>query len=391
MKPKPYWIFLFALALFARALAGSGRPEIRFNPPDFVYLYEANGGKGYYDAMLHFIGFVNRGKGEVTLESATIDVVKEGRVLQRIFLDRKDLDEAAAKGSRIQANGLLKLYDVYFRSCLFLGEAARLSPTRALAPGASLISMRNYVTVRGTPDHFHVILRYKSGAQTVREVSAGLRAVMYEQANRLVFPVKGAWWVGGGSDPHSDHRWMTCEEFALDLGQVDREGATHGGDGTRLEDYYCFGREAMAAADGEVVAARDDLPDETSFLRRPSESQDEYLERSAAFQAELVKKDVYLALGNYVVIRHPGDEYSCYAHLKSKSVRVRKGDAVRQGQVIGKVGQSGNSTEPHLHFQVNDGPDPLYSRSKPVKFSNLRLFENPCDSFLHDGFLVRAE
>lgn len=391
MNSKKQLFFLFVLVLGPLLFPGESGPLIRFNPTDHVYLYEASGGKGYYDAMLHFIGFINSDEGDITVEGATIDAVKEGRVLQRVFLDERDLEEAAAKGSQLQSGGLLKLYDLYFRARTFLGETVALSPNRTLAPGTALISMRNYVTVRGVPDHFLVTLRYKSSDLAMREVSARLRAVRYVQANRMVFPVKGAWWVAGGADPHSDHRWMTCEEFALDLGQVDRKGATHAGDGTRLEDYYCFGQKVVAVADGEVVAVWNNRPDERSFMRRPGESQEDYLERSRTFQMEFLKSDVYLALGNTIVVRHPGDEYSCYAHLRKGSIRVSKGDAVRQGQLIGEVGQSGNSTEPHLHFQVNDGPDPLYSRSKPVTFFNLRLFEDVYDSCIRAGDLVNAD
>jgi len=73
------------------------------------------------------------------------------------------------------------------------------------------------------------------------------------------------------------------------------------------------------------------------------------------------------------VIRHGEGEFSLYAHLKTGSVRVRAGDAVRQGQPIARLGHSGNSTEPHLHFQVCDGPDPLRCAGLPVRFDAIAL------------------
>jgi murein DD-endopeptidase MepM/ murein hydrolase activator NlpD len=75
-------------------------------------------------------------------------------------------------------------------------------------------------------------------------------------------------------------------------------------------------------------------------------------------------------IGNYVILKHAGGEYSTYAHLKQGSVRVKAGDSVTRGQVIAQLGHTGNTTEPHLHFQLTDGPDPMYSRGIPIVFKN---------------------
>jgi murein DD-endopeptidase MepM/ murein hydrolase activator NlpD len=77
--------------------------------------------------------------------------------------------------------------------------------------------------------------------------------------------------------------------------------------------------------------------------------------------------------GNYAMIDHGKSEYSFYAHLQPGSVRVHKGDRVKAGDVIGKLGSSGNSTEPHLHFHVCDSNDPLLSAGIPVNFSNVTI------------------
>ena len=90
-----------------------------------------------------------------------------------------------------------------------------------------------------------------------------------------------------------------------------------------------------------------------------------------AAQNELLAKSVKAPLGNFVVIRHAGGEHSYYAHLKQGSVRVKAGDTVKRGQPIGQVGHTGNSTEPHLHFQLTDGPDAMYSRGLPAVFKNI--------------------
>ncbi len=63
-----------------------------------------------------------------------------------------------------------------------------------------------------------------------------------------------------------------------------------------------------------------------------------------------------------MILRHAGGEFSHYAHLKQGSVRVKAGETVKRGQAIAQLGQTGNTTEPHLHFQLTDGPDPLQER-----------------------------
>ena len=75
--------------------------------------------------------------------------------------------------------------------------------------------------------------------------------------------------------------------------------------------------------------------------------------------------------GNNVVLKHPNDEYSFYAHLATDSVTVKKGQEVKKGDVIAKLGNSGNSTGPHLHFQLMAGPSMLTARGLPCHFRNI--------------------
>ena len=78
-------------------------------------------------------------------------------------------------------------------------------------------------------------------------------------------------------------------------------------------------------------------------------------------------------LTGFLAFDHGKSEYSFYAHLQRGSVRVHKGDRVKAGDVVGKLGSSGNSTEPHLHFHVCDSNDPLMSAGIPVNFSNVTI------------------
>ena len=77
--------------------------------------------------------------------------------------------------------------------------------------------------------------------------------------------------------------------------------------------------------------------------------------------------------GNHVVIDHGNGEYSLYAHLKPGSILVKPGNRVTAGTVLAQLGSSGNSTEPHLHFQVCDAADALMCAGIPVQFNNVSL------------------
>ncbi|HSF38642.1 MAG TPA: M23 family metallopeptidase, partial [Thermoanaerobaculia bacterium] len=109
-------------------------------------------------------------------------------------------------------------------------------------------------------------------------------------------------------------------------------------------------------------------------------------------QNKLLAQSYRAPLGNYVILRHAGGEFSQYAHLKQGSVKVKAGDKVTRGQVIGQLGHTGNSTEPHLHFQLTDGPDPLYSRGLPIVFKNTAIEGMGLDGRpLQTGWIVNTQ
>ena len=113
--------------------------------------------------------------------------------------------------------------------------------------------------------------------------------------------------------------------------------------------------------------------------------------RTMKEQAALLGRGAAGVGGNFVVVRHAGGEYSHYAHLAEGSVRVKPGDEVVRGQALGRLGHTGNSTEPHLHFTVADGPDPLYARSLPVRIEGLTTADGPQEPvYPQSGWLVES-
>ncbi len=151
----------------------------------------------------------------------------------------------------------------------------------------------------------------------------------------LSLPFKGQWQVvwGGDTAEQNQHHNTPNQKFAFDFLGVNESGKTRKGESQANEDYFAFGREVLAPADGEVTdvitGVRDNVPGSMNS---------------------------FSALGNAVLIQHGKYEISVLAHLKQNSMAVKVGDKVKRGQVIGLCGNSGNSSEPHLHFHVQNTP-----------------------------------
>ena len=153
-------------------------------------------------------------------------------------------------------------------------------------------------------------------------------------ATTIDFPLERVWFVasGGRSTLVNGHYPLRVQRHAVDLFQVE-EGQTHRGGADLLENYFAFNERVTAPGDGRVTTVVDSRPD-----------------------APVGNSDLEHPEGNVIVIDIGGGRYVLFAHLKRGSVRVDVGDTVVSGQVIGLVGDSGNSDEPHLHVQVQNKP-----------------------------------
>jgi len=145
-----------------------------------------------------------------------------------------------------------------------------------------------------------------------------------------------------------------AQRFAIDWEQIDPENRVVKGDTKTLSNYVIYGREILAVADGTVVSSRNDLPEQVP---------------GALPQGMTIDK----ADGNFVVLDIGGGNYVLYAHMQPGSVTVKAGAKVRRGDVLGKVGNSGNTQAPHLHLHVMDGPSPLQSNGLPYVFDSFKL------------------
>ena len=146
------------------------------------------------------------------------------------------------------------------------------------------------------------------------------------------------------------------QRFAVDFIRIDNLGRGWAGDLTRNESFFTFGEPVYAVANGIVARARNDLPDIPPLNEPPG----------SAFTTETT-------LGNNIGLKLRGGQYALYAHLKRGSIRVRAGQRVRRGQMLARVGNSGQTGGSHLHFQLNDGPSPVASNSPPFELRQFML------------------
>ena len=149
----------------------------------------------------------------------------------------------------------------------------------------------------------------------------------------MQLPFQGEWYVfwGGDNEKVNYHVSAPGQRRAADIIIKGADDLSHKDTGRRNEDYYVYGKQILAAAPGTVVTAIDGVPDNEPGSMNP-----------------------LCAVGNCLIIDQGPNEYAVYAHLKPGSVRVHRGDKVRQGQVLALCGNSGNSSEPHLHFHLQD-------------------------------------
>jgi hypothetical protein len=149
-------------------------------------------------------------------------------------------------------------------------------------------------------------------------------------------------------------KFALAQRFAIDWEQIDAENKLGKGDLTKVESFTIFGKDVIAVADGTVVDTRNDLPEQVPGKLPDNIRIDE-------------------ADGNFVVLDIGDGAFVLYAHMQPGSVRVTAGGKVKRGDLLGKVGNTGNTSAPHLHFHVMDGPSPLTANGIPYVIDRFRI------------------
>lgn len=345
-------------------------PEIRFCPSAQVRPYPLNAQRDVTGLLLHNVAIVNRDAETVRVSAVTIELLSGDSVVDSRKLDGAALDRIGASGKKLEAAGMIAA--VPFQFCgRDLVHADETLGTPALARNQALLVTRQVFGYNGARDSVRVRVDGEENGKPV-VASATLPIASGFSKKAYLFPLRGAWYVGNGTGFNTDHRWAIPEEFAFDMVQAGADGATHTGDGTRFTDYHAYGADVLAMGDGSVVRAHDGEAEDPKAMQQPGESDEAYGARLRKDQAARLAQGAGGIAGNFVMIDHGGGEFSLYAHLQKGSLRVKEGDAVHAGDVLGKLGSSGNSTEPHLHFQLCDRSDPLMCAGIPIQFSNVQ-------------------
>jgi len=171
----------------------------------------------------------------------------------------------------------------------------------------------------------------------------------YKTKTVLELPFEDDWYiVAGGKSLELNHHFMPNrhQRYALDIVHIiNRRGNT--GDGTKNEDYYCFGKRLNAPGDGKIIAMENAIEDNVPGIKNSKQS-----------------------LGNYIIIDHLNGEFSFMLHLKKNSIIVAVGDTVERGQQVGLAGNSGYSTGPHLHYHLQTTSSLTTGVGLPMQFQN---------------------
>ncbi len=183
----------------------------------------------------------------------------------------------------------------------------------------------------------------------------------YQTITDLELPFEEEWFAVNAGRTHRNgaHHFLSRNErYAYDM-LIVQNRRSYAGDGSKNEDYYCFGKRLNAPGNGKVVAIENTIEDN---------------------QPGIVNRT---HVGNYIIIDHLNGETSILAHLKKGSIIVAVGDTVVKGQEIGQTGNSGASSEPHLHYHLQETSEPLSEGlGLPAQFLN--YYEN-------DVFVERSE
>jgi N-acyl-D-amino-acid deacylase len=302
------------------------------------------------------IPFLAEGKTHLVYELHVTNLGNEECVLERIAVAPADdtaralgVYESATLEGAVSRPGLSALRGA---AKLNLGPAQRAIvylwvtvPADATVPSA----LQHHITV-------------KVGDEQKVVTAAGSRLALTAKAKAIGPPLSGdSWLAANGPSNTSGHRRSLLaldgaaripQRFAIDWLQLMPDGSTHTGDPKDNKNYYAYGEEAIAVADGIVSAIKDGIPENV-----PGPTS-----RAVPITLETVG-------GNHVIVNLGDGVYAFYAHLQPGSIKVKVGDKVRRGRVLGLVGNSGNSTEPHLHFHLADANSPLASEGLPYALS----------------------
>ncbi len=246
-----------------------------------------------------------------------------------------------------------------------------LGPRRVEGRGALTVFNPFLFDTAAAVDHVAFEFRMAADGGPNARVETQVRPVTFRQKTRLIVPVPGVrLWAYDGPGFLSHHRRLDLlnpfnrdvlhirangERYAVDLVVLDRDGAPFHGDLSDQKNWVGFGTSIVAPAAGVVIEAEGSLPDDIPF------------------DEARARENPGLMIGNHVVIDHGNGEFSALAHFRNGGVRVRRGQRVAQGEILGEMGHSGmGSGLVHAHYELRTGPGASDSEGLPARFTGFR-------------------
>ncbi|MDN5780419.1 MAG: M23 family metallopeptidase [Luteimonas sp.] len=271
--------------------------------------------------------------------------IQAGRELSQLFLhgDTAAVWERMSPQMQQALGSAAALAQFHANVTRDLGEEeAILDEATTTAPGAHVYMRTSRWSRLPTPilmqwavdDGGKVAGFFVKPAPEARPQAASSPHLDYQTKAHLRLPFDGEWYVvwGGHDIEQNYHAAFPGQRFAYDILKV-VDGSSHRGDGTALEDYYCWNQKILAPAAGTVLEVVGDLPDQAIGTRNPN-----------------------APAGNHVMLDLGNGEYALLAHLRQGSATLEAGQRVAAGDEVGRCGNSGNTSEPHLHFHLQDAP-----------------------------------
>ena len=301
--------------------------------------------------------------------------------LVRFKLNKNDMQELVERINRtvnylIKNNELYRLKPIfgkmYIPSGCFANEFI-LNPSESICIPLSRIVFIHYIG-KSKINQLEINFTIESNSEE-KVVEFPIKLTPYRCKGKYILPLKGTLCLIQHPMIFTVHRLALSQEFAIDI--LDQRLTQNGKfttsstpNPTKLSDFFIFQRNIMAIGDGTVVEVGDSFPE--SKMSEPSSYSEKYFKE---LRKELVPKIGFknFTCGNYIVIDHYNGEFSFYGHLSEGSIKVEVGEKVNKGDIIAKVGNTGHSTEPHLHFHLMDSKNILEANGLPVMFENVAL------------------
>ena len=251
--------------------------------------------------------------------------------------------------------------------------------SRTVGEGHTVVIFLDLVLDPGVPAPSELLHRFSfsvvgddDGAPIKRTVNGPVVTVVQDPPPVLHAPLRGSGWGAFNALAAYDHRRAfnpldgrirIAERFAIDWMCLGPDGCLFHGDKNSNDNFYSYGADVLAVADGRVSDLKDELPDNIGVTER----------KNRAITVDTI-------VGNYVILDLGKRRFALYAHLQPGSLRVKVGDNVKAGQTLALVGNSGNSDAPHLHFQLTDANSPMGSEGIPYvfeTFTQLGVIDGP--------------